>query len=655
MTFLAAGNIHFAHCAMLLRIQARPEPPWRGVSNQRLAAIVERYTTIALPDAPLPPPADQPAASLAGSVARLAIALQRAAGLDVAGWRELPGPEEAAIFVCADQATGQAAGTLALRALTGEGAVGDDAMTRRLADAARPWVRPLARAAVSCGIPMTVVLHGDPHCIALGHGRKRHLYWRNFTSATCHIGTVLTTNKNLAAVLLRDAGLPAPRNLLVRDVAEAVRAADRLGYPVVIKPAATDYGRGVSTGISAPSEVAPAFTRAQAFGTVIVEQQIAGDQHRLLVINGRCVTVSRLLPARVIGDGVSSVARLVEIVNESRAEHLSAAGVKIKLDEMAAALLHRQDMTTSSVPALGQVVLLRSNANLSTGGTGETMTDVAHPEVLRLAERAALLFGLDFAGIDYLTSDVTRSPQETGGAICEVNVTPGWINMGDPVALTRELLSPVFPPGEDGRIPTLCVLAPLAAPHSLTDGLALLFEGQVARTDQVRFWSGQANPAPAPLHRRVSAALADPLAGAVLIPCAPDDVAGFGLGLESCAVTILMPGVTGPALEAVLRVTQVAVVAASVAASMPEVIAAAACRLWMVGEPPIALRTRCAGWIRRAEGGALETCTAAGVVWRMTDPAGPDEHIFLVAAGVALNLPPARVATAIHAASARNI
>jgi cyanophycin synthetase len=367
------------------------------------------------------------------------------------------------------------------------------------------------------------------------------------------------------------------------------------------------------------------------------------------------VTVSRLLSARVIGDGLSSVASLVQTVNQSRTEKLSSAGVKIKLDEMAENILRRQGMTVSSVPAHGQIVVLRSNANLSTGGTGERMNDVAHPDVLRLAERAAMLFGLDFAGIDYLTTDVTRSPQETGGAICEVNVTPGWVNMGDPVALTRELLAPFFPAGDDGRIPIVCLLAPSGSAHALSDALPFLFDGQVARADQVKFWSAQADRAPAPLHRRVSAALADPLATAAVISCTPEEVVMSGLGLERCTVTILMPGVAGDAVEAVLRVTQVAVVSACVATSMPDVLSAAACRTWIVGEPPTSIIGRCTGWIRRAKDGTTEVCTVAGEVSRITDPGSSDEDIWFLAAGVALNLPPSKVATALRSVNSKRL
>lgn len=653
VTFLAPGNVYFAKCAMLLQVEAGLEQRWRGVPDNRFAAIVERHKNLMSPEVRLPTMEEPPAATLAGTVARLAIAMQRSAGLDVAGWKEVPGQEGLAIFVCADQATGKAAAALALRALAGDRETERDVMMQRLVDAARPWVKPLARAAVTCGIPMAIVLGGDSPFIALGQGQKRRLFWKNFTHSTCHIGTVLTTRKDMASTLMREAGLPAPRNILVRNAAEAFRAADAFGYPVVVKPVSADYGRGVSTDIQDVDQVSRAFLRASEYGPVLVEEQISGDHHRLLVLHGRCIAVSRRLPARVVGDGVSTVSELVETINLTRTDQLSPAGVKIKLDATAIELLQKQNLSISSVPSRGKIVLLRGNANQSAGGTVEMMTEVAHPDVLRLAERAAGLFGIDAAGIDYLTCDVTRSPLETGGAICEVNVTPGFVNQGEPITLIRELLSPFFPAGDDGRIPTICLLAPSGSAHSLADGLPFLFEGQVARADRVKLWSARANRAPAPLHRRVSAALADPLATAALIPCTPEEVVRFGLGLETCAVTIVMPGVAGDALEAMLRVTQVAVVSACVAASMPDVLSAAACRIWIVGEPPTSISDRCTGWIRRAEGGAIEVCTAAGAVRQITDPGRSDENLFLVAAGIAMNLAPSSVVAALHSASSK--
>lgn len=643
MTFLAPGNIYFAKCAMLLQVETGLEQRWCGVSDDRLDAIVERHEKLMSSEARLPRRKDPPAATLAGTVARLAIALQRSSGLDVAGWKEVPGQERLAIFACADQAVGQAAAALALHTVAGGSETERESLLRQLADAATPLLQPLVRAAALRGIPYAVALRGDKPFTALGQGQKRRLFWRNFTSATSHLATTLSNRKDLTAKLLRDAGLPAPRNVVVRDVATAMRAADALGYPVVVKPVAADYGRGVTTGVPDAERVRDAFVRAAEYGAVLVEEQVAGDHYRLLVMHGRCVAVSRRLPAHVVGDGVSTISELVEAINLRRTERLGSAGVKIKLDEVGLEFLRRKALTPSSVPAAGKVVVLRGNANQSAGGTVEMMTEVTHSEVLRLAVQAAGLFGIDVAGIDYLTSDITRSPAETGGAICEVNVTPGFVNQGDTVALTCELLAPFFAPGNDGRIPTVCLLGPAGSHGAFAQGLVALLDGDVARADEVRFWSARTGGSPPPLTRRVAAVLANPLAAAALIPCTPEEIVRSGLGLDVCSLAVLTPGVTGEAVAGLLRVSQDAVVPASVAAAMPEVLAATACRTWIVGEPPPSVADRCTGWVRRIGADVAEVCTADGAAWRISESAASDAGATLIAAGTALGLPATRI------------
>jgi len=146
---------------------------------------------------------------------------------------------------------------------------------------------------------------------ALRQGRKRRLFWKNFTPATNHVAPTLTTRKDLTARLLRDTGPAAPRNAIVPDVAAAGRVADPLGYPVVVKPVPADHGRGVSIGIGNAEQLRAAFARAAEHGPVLVEEQIPGDHHRLLVMHGRCITVSRRLPARIVGDGLATVAAML--------------------------------------------------------------------------------------------------------------------------------------------------------------------------------------------------------------------------------------------------------------------------------------------------------------------------------------------------------
>jgi D-alanine-D-alanine ligase-like ATP-grasp enzyme len=638
--FLDVGNIHAAGCVMWLKVPPDSELPPAGA----LAAFVEGCRPPMAADVQLPALAAAEAATPAGKVARLALDLQRAAGIDVRLLREAAAAGGPAIFACPDEATGRAALALALRAAGGR-ADPPGALLEEFHEAVKNALHSLPKAAAQRGIPCSVALRGKGTVRALGHGRKRRLFLQHYSPATTQVGVAISTRKDKAAELMRDAGLPAPSNVLVWREDEAVRAATRFGYPVVVKPVAADFGRGVTTGIADEAQLRAAFRRAREHGGVLVEQQIPGDHHRLLVMHGRCIAVSRRLPARVVGDGHATIAELVERVNATRTETLSPAGVKIKLDEVAQELMREQGVTAASIPAPGQVVVLRGNANQSAGGTVEMMTEVAHPEVLRLAVQAARLFHIDVAGIDYLTTDVTRSPAETGGAICEINVTPGFVNQGDEVALMGSMLAPFFPDGDNGRIPSLVLLGAAPAREGVAGAMAALLGEETVRADHMRSWPRDGG-APS-LPRRVRMALADPMAAAVLIPCAAEEIMAQGLGLDRADLLVCTEGATEATAAAILRVSRRIVVSAAMAAAMPRLLDATASRAWIAGDPAPALHGRCAGWVRRADAATIEAQGADGTAWRIAAPPG-EEALLLAAAGAALGLPAGRIAQALE-------
>lgn len=541
--FLAAGNLLAAEPVMLVATDGA-EAAWRlGVAEALAAGAL-------LLGRPAPRLAEPPPAHPA---ARLALELQRLLGATLHHHGQ---DARAASFACLDQATGRAALAMARALLAGADAAGAAA---RLREAASPLLSSLAIAARRRGIPVSLAYRMSPPVLALGQGRKRRVFWRHFTPATPHIATVLTTTKDVTATLLRQAGLPVPRNQRARDLPAALKAAAELGFPLVVKPVAADFGRGVTTNIRTEAALRQAFARAREHGEAMVEQHIAGDHHRLLVMHGRCIAVSRRLPARVTGDGALSVAALVERVNATRTEHLSEAGVKIKLDAHALELLTEQGMTPASIPARGQVVTLRGNANQSSGGSVEMVTGIAHPGVLRMAEAAAALFGIDVAGIDYITTDITRSPRDSAGAICEVNITPGFVNQGEAVEMHGHFIAPFFP--DDGRIATLCLLTPPAGAPELAAALRALLArgGQVAESDAAAIWTAEGNnPPPLTLAQRVAMALADPLADAALIGATAREMRAGGIGIDRCALLVVAPGCGAEEAPAIRRLAAMA-------------------------------------------------------------------------------------------------
>src|SRR5690606_29777937 len=260
-------------------------------------------------------------------------------------------------------------------------------------------------------------------------------------------------------------GLPVPRQQLVRDARRAVAAAERLGYPVVVKPLDANHGRGVSINLQDGGAVETAFEKAREHSrTVIVETFISGFDHRMLVIDGKLIAVAKRVPGHVVGDGQNPVEQLVEIANAEPRRGIGNEKVltRIELDHQALRLRGLAGKTRDSVLAPGEILYLRSTGNLSTGGTAVDMTDVVHPDNREMAIRAASAIGLDVAGIDFITPDISRSYREVGGAICEVNAAPGFrMHVAPTEGTPRDVAGPVmdmlFPPGTPSRIPIVSI------------------------------------------------------------------------------------------------------------------------------------------------------------------------------------------------------
>ena len=322
-----------------------------------------------------------------------------------------------------------------------------------------PSTSALVRAAEARDIPW---LRLNPYSlIQFGHARFQKRIQATVTSETRHIAVDIASDKELTNEILRDLGLPVPQQVAVYGPQDAVRAARRIGFPVVVKPIDANHGRGVSLDLRDEGQVQVAYEKAREHArTVLVESFVDGFDHRLLVVDGTLVAAAKRVPGHVVGDGERTVAELVEEVNADPRRGIGHEKVltRIELDHQALRLLSQRDMTPDSVPAGGEVVYLRSTGNLSTGGTAVDVTDVVHPDVREMAVRAAAAIGLDVAGVDYLTSDVTRSYHDVGGAICEVNAAPGFRMHTAPTEGTpRDVAGPVmdmlFPPGTPTRIP----------------------------------------------------------------------------------------------------------------------------------------------------------------------------------------------------------
>ena len=326
-----------------------------------------------------------------------------------------------------------------------------------------PSTMSLVRAAEERRIPW--IRLNDQSLIQFGHGRFQQRIQATITSRTPHIAVELASDKEETNQILANLGLPVPRQRLVQRADDAAAAAERIGFPVVVKPFNANHGRGISIHLTTEEQVRAAFELAREHSrSVIVESFITGEDHRMLVINGELVAVSRRVPGHVTGDGVHTIDQLVDEVNRDPRRGIGHEKVLTRLafDHQAETMLAKQGYGRETVPAAGERVFLRSTGNLSTGGTATDMTDLVHPDNAEMAVRAVKAIGLDVGGVDFLSTDITESYKDIGGAICEINAAPGFrMHMAPSEGRARDVAGPVldmlFPPGTPSRIPIAAV------------------------------------------------------------------------------------------------------------------------------------------------------------------------------------------------------
>ena len=322
--------------------------------------------------------------------------------------------------------------------------------------------RAVVRAAEARDIP---VIRIAGRLLQLGHGCHQQRMNGTETTRTSVVGNGLAANKDYARRVLRAVGLPVPMYERVSRERDAVAAAKRIGFPVVVKPNNRNMGIGVGVGMRTSREVREAFRRARESGpSVLVEELVAGADYRMLVIDGKLRAAAKRGPAHVVGDGVHTIEDLVRRANMDprRGAGQRSSWTRLELDDESDRLLRELDYGRDSIAGDGEVVSLRRVANTSAGGTAVDVTDEVHPENREIAERAATVIGLDIAGVDLLVPDITQPMRAQGGVICEINSRPGvrkhlWPAEGRPRDVIGPIVDMLFPPGSRSRIPTAVV------------------------------------------------------------------------------------------------------------------------------------------------------------------------------------------------------
>ena len=326
-----------------------------------------------------------------------------------------------------------------------------------------PSTGAIVQAALARSIPYRRLTQGST--VQFGWGRKQRRIQAAETDQTSAIAESIAQDKELTKMLLAAAGVPVPDGRRAFSAEDAWAAAMEIGGPVVIKPRDGNQGKGVTVNLSGQEQVVAAYETAAALGSdVIVERYFPGHDFRLLVVGDNLVAAARRDPPHVIGDGERSIAELVALINEdpARGEGHGMSLTKIQLDDIALSMIAAQGHTADSILDIGTLVVLRNNANLSTGGTATDVTDHVHPELAANAVAAAKMVGLDICGIDLVSESVYKPLDKTSGCIVEVNAAPGLRmhlspSFGKGRAVGEAIIANMFDDTENGRIPVVAV------------------------------------------------------------------------------------------------------------------------------------------------------------------------------------------------------
>ncbi|WP_420556600.1 cyanophycin synthetase [Roseovarius sp.] len=339
----------------------------------------------------------------------------------------------------------------------------------RDANALGPSTGSIVNAAKARNIPWYNLTEGTSYT-QLGHGVKQRRFQATVTDASGIIGHSIADDKEWTKQVLDDAGVAVPKGYIGYSWDEVKDAAEWIGWPVVTKPLSGNHGRGVTTDITNEEELKSGYEAALArcrddYGAVIVESYIKGEDHRILVVDGKLVAAARRRPAHVEGDGKSTIQQLIDEENKDPRRGVGHENLltQIHVDEQTLRLLEQAELTLESVPEKGEIVYLKSTANISTGGTATDLTDEVHPEIKFAMERIGRLVGLDIIGIDLLAETLSKPLDQQSAGVVEVNAGPGFrMHMapthGKPRAVGEAVVNMLFPdPTDDGRIPITAI------------------------------------------------------------------------------------------------------------------------------------------------------------------------------------------------------
>jgi cyanophycin synthetase len=421
----------------------------------------------------------------------------------------------------------------------------------RLDAALGPSTEAIVQAAATQDIPWMQL--PTRAMIQLGFGRYQQRVQATLSSKTSILAVELASDKEGTKQILRNAGIPVPRGTVIYYLDELENAiADVGGFPIVVKPLDGNHGRGITIDIDNYQAAEEAYEAAKDVSKgVIVERFYRGRDHRVLVVDGKVAAVAERVPAHVVGDGKSTIEQLIEITNQDPRRGVGHDNLltRIEVDRTTWQLLDRKGYTLDTVLPEGEMCYLRATANLSTGGIAIDRTDDIHPDNVWVAQRIAKTIGLDIAGIDVVTTDISKPLREVDGVIVEVNAAPGLrMHVCPSVGIARNVAEPIlsmlFPPGTPARIPVVAITG-TNGKTTTTRLTAHIFKqtGQIVgytTTDGIYIGDNMVEPGDTTGPQSAQVILQDPTVEVAVLETARGGILRSGLAFKDCDIGVVL-------------------------------------------------------------------------------------------------------------------
>lgn len=288
-----------------------------------------------------------------------------------------------------------------------------------------------------------------------GCGRGNHITGSAASTMDAHIAQKIQRDKWATNRFIERMQLPLPKWELLPNKSYIEEIWEKYSKPVVIKPTGLTAGMGVTVGINTLERAKQAYEdaleilsktpRSKWQTKIMIQEQVKGEDYRLLVINGNLEIVTKRIPAFVVGDGKKSIKELIEDENRNpKRDILNPSHIlkPIKIDKPLTDCLTDQNLALDSIPGKDEKINVRKVASMSQGGITQDFTDSVSKEIKAIVESIAHSLHAFTLGVDVMCIDISKPLTKDNGAILEVNTMPEmYLNLYPVLGQTREYVA----------------------------------------------------------------------------------------------------------------------------------------------------------------------------------------------------------------------